>query len=62
MKLLPKKILLLIAVLISVCSTAYAKNFPKTAAIIPPDTMVMLNTEDFQQIKTQFEKTSLYKL
>ena len=62
MKPLPKKTLLLIAVIISVCSAAYAKNFPKTAAIIPPDTMVLLNTEDFQQIKTQFEKTSVYKL
>jgi len=62
MKLLPKKTLLLIAVIISACSAANAENFPETAAIMPPDTVVLLNTEDFQQIKTQFEKTSVYKL
>ena len=62
MKPLPKKTLLLIAVFISVCPAAYAKNFPKTAAIMPPDTMALLNIEDFQQVKTQFEQTDLYKL
>ncbi|MHC4068929.1 MAG: DUF3352 domain-containing protein [Planctomycetota bacterium] len=62
MKPLPKKTLLLITLIISLCSAAYAKNFPKTAAIIPPDTIVLLNTEDFQQVKTQFEKTNLHKL
>ena len=62
MKTLRKNTLLIIAVFMAVCSQAYAEKFPKTAAIVPPDTIVLLNTEDFQQVKTQFEKTSVYKL
>lgn len=55
--------------LISLCccvfgflSPAGAKTLPQTAKILPPRTIFLLDIEDFQQMRTQFEETSLYKL
>lgn len=39
-----------------------AAELPKTAKIVPPQTIVMVNIDNFSQLKTQFEKTPLYKL
>ncbi|MDD5063773.1 MAG: hypothetical protein PHQ35_03300 [Phycisphaerae bacterium] len=38
-----------------------AKVLPKTAKLLPPETMLLMDIDDFQQLKTQFEKTSFYK-
>lgn len=39
-----------------------AKALPKTARIVPPETFLLVDIDDFSQLKTQFEKTSFYKL
>lgn len=39
-----------------------AATLPVTGKILPPETIVLLNIDDFQQLKTQFEKTCLYNL
>lgn len=39
-----------------------AAELPKAAKLVPPQTIVMVNIDNFSQLKTQFEKTPLYKL
>jgi hypothetical protein len=43
-------------------ASAQAETLPKTAKLVPPETVLLMNIDDFQQLKTQFEKTNLYKL
>ncbi len=40
---------------------AKAKALPKTAKLLPPETVLLADIDDFQQLKTQFEKTGFYK-
>ncbi len=47
--------------LLSISASARAKALPRTAKLLPPETILLMNIDDFQQLKTQFEKTSLYK-
>jgi hypothetical protein len=47
--------------LLSLSASARAKALPRTAKLLPPETILLMNIDDFQQLKTQFEKTSLYK-
>ncbi len=49
-------------VLLSSSASAQAETLPKTAKLVPPETVLLMNIDDFQQLKTQFEKTNLYKL
>ncbi|MFA5251218.1 MAG: DUF3352 domain-containing protein [Phycisphaerae bacterium] len=42
-------------------ASAKAKSLPKTAKLLPPETIVLLDIDDFQQLKSQFEKTNFYK-
>jgi hypothetical protein len=37
-------------------------TLPATAKLIPPETVLLIDVEDFNQTQQQFEKTSLYKL
>jgi hypothetical protein len=39
-----------------------AVELPGTAKLVPPETIVMVNIDNFSQLRAQFEKTSLYKL
>jgi len=39
-----------------------AAELPKTAKLVPPETVLLVNVEDFGRLKTMFEKTSLFKL
>ena len=39
-----------------------AATLPKTAKLVPPETIVLLDIDDFTELRTQFKKTSLYKL
>ncbi|MBL7185086.1 MAG: DUF3352 domain-containing protein [Phycisphaerae bacterium] len=39
-----------------------AAELPKTAKLVPPGTVLLVNVEDFGRLKTMFEKTSLFKL
>jgi hypothetical protein len=43
---------------VSVCAAA----LPKGAKLVPPGTIVLLDIDDFAKLRTQFEKTTLYKL
>jgi hypothetical protein len=47
--------------LLSLSASARAKALPRTAKLVPPGTVLLMNIDDFQQLKTQFEKTSLYR-
>jgi len=38
------------------------KALPETAKIVPPETIVLININDFTQLTNQFKKTNLYKL
>ena len=40
----------------------HAKTLPDTAKLVPPETVLLVNINDFNQLKQQFEKTSIYKL
>ncbi|MEA3225859.1 MAG: DUF3352 domain-containing protein, partial [Planctomycetota bacterium] len=39
-----------------------AAALPKTAKLVPPGTVLLVNVEGFGQLKTMFEKTSIFKL
>jgi len=50
-----------LALLLSPAS-ANAAALPKTARLVPPETIVLVDIDDFSQLRTQFEKTNLYRL
>ena len=39
-----------------------AAELPETAKLIPPETILLVDIDNFNQLQTQFEKTSLYNL
>jgi len=41
---------------------AAAAVLPETAKLVPPETVLLVNINDFGQLKQQFEKTNLYNL
>lgn len=41
---------------------AAADTLPATAKLVPPETILLVNVEDFNQTQRQFEKTSFYRL
>ena len=43
-------------------ASVQAVVLPKTAKLIPPETVLLVDVDNFSQLKTQFEKTNLYKL
>ena len=47
--------------LLSLSASARAEVLPRTDKLVPPGTVLLMNIDNFQQLKTQFEKTSLYK-
>jgi hypothetical protein len=47
--------------LLSLSASARDEVLPRTAKLLPPETILLMNIDNFQQLKTQFEKTSLYK-
>jgi len=58
------KIIFAVVIICSIfgCGFAVAETLPKTAKFLPPDTILLIETDNFSQLKTQFEKTDLYKL
>ena len=49
--------------LVLLCSPVGVRAaLPKTAKLLPPDTALVVNIENFSQLKGQFEKTDLFKL
>lgn len=45
-----------------VLAPAPAKVLPRTAGLVPPETLILVDIDNFNQLKTKFEKTNLYKL
>ncbi len=43
-------------------SSVRAGTLPNTAKLIPPETILLLDVDDFDRLRTQFEKTNFYKL
>jgi len=46
------------------CSPVFvrAKTLPETAKLLPPETILLVDIDNFNQFRTRFEKTKLYKL
>jgi hypothetical protein len=42
--------------------SANGRTLPETANYLPPETFVVVNINDFGQLRAQFEKTNLYRL
>ncbi|MCK4887529.1 MAG: hypothetical protein KAS96_09090 [Planctomycetes bacterium] len=56
------KLVFITIVTVALSSTLTAKPLPKTAKLIPADTVALLEVENFSELQSQFEKTSLYKI
>jgi len=50
------------SVLLFITSCLQAAQLPKAADLVPPETVLLIQTDDFKALKEQFEKTSYYKL
>jgi len=50
------------SVLLFITSCLQAAQLPKVADLVPPETVLLIQTDDFKALKEQFEKTSYYKL
>jgi hypothetical protein len=48
--------------LMLLCSSASVGALPKTAKLVPPETILLVDIDNFSQLRAQFEKTSLYNL
>ena len=50
--------------LMLLCSSASVSgiDLPKTAKLVPPETVLLVDIDNFNQLRAQFEKTSLYNL
>ena len=45
-----------------ICLPSAAGVLPPTAKLVPPETALLINIDDFSRLKTSFEKTNFYKL
>ncbi|MFZ2149436.1 MAG: hypothetical protein WAV28_19670 [Sedimentisphaerales bacterium] len=62
---LPSALMLLCSYsLMSLCSSnsVRAQKLPDTAKLIPPETILLVDVDDFDSLRTQFETTNFYKL
>ena len=57
-------VLLCSCALMLLCSPASpsAAELPETAKLIPPETVLLVDIDNFSQLREQFEKTNIYKL
>ena len=51
-----------VLMLLSAPATLSAIELPKTAKLVPPETIVLADINNFNQLWTQFEKTNIYQL
>jgi hypothetical protein len=49
-------------VVVSMLSSIAAGVLPATAKLVPPETALLIDVGDFNQVRQQFEKTNFYKL
>ena len=50
------KLTSIIVVLFIACISVQAVNLPKTSKLVPPETVLLLDIENFSQLETQFNK------
>ena len=55
-------LLVFCSLIICTFNTAHAETLPKIAKLLPPETILLIEIDNFQQLKQQFKKTSFYKL
>ena len=55
---------ILLSIVMLLCSYAivHAGSLPETAKLVPPETILLLEIDDFSQLEDQFQKTNFYKL
>ena len=53
---------IIIAIVLWLPSYSYSAVLPKAADIIPPESVMLIEIANFQELKTQIEKTNIYKL
>jgi hypothetical protein len=55
---------LTVCTLLALCGVfpAFGNALPETAKLLPPETVMLMEIKDFTQLRTQFEKTSIYQL
>jgi len=46
---------------VCVLATAQGGTLERTAKLVPEETVLLVNVEDFSQLKARFEQTSIYK-
>ena len=51
-----------IVIMVCALASAQAVVLPKTAKLVPPETVLLIDIDNFGQLKGQFEKTDFYKL
>ncbi|MBN1125820.1 MAG: hypothetical protein JXA82_12495 [Sedimentisphaerales bacterium] len=54
--------LLAVTVLLAIVTTGLCATLPETAALLPQDTIFLMEISDFSELQTQFEKTTLGRL
>jgi len=57
-----KTIFTFIVSVVCALASVQAGQLPKTAKLLPPETLLLMDIEDFSKLEQQFEKTSFYKL
>lgn len=55
-------IIVVVLAVLTCCGPVGAATLPPTAALMPQETALLVNTENFSVLKTHFEQTSMYKL
>jgi hypothetical protein len=55
---------LLLCVLVLLCSVTFVRAvmLAETAKLVPPETILLIDIDDFSKLQAQFEKTNFYKL
>ncbi|MFC1795017.1 hypothetical protein ACFL3Q_15690, partial [Planctomycetota bacterium] len=51
-----------VLMLLSISASVRAIELPKTAKLIPPETILLADINNFNQLRAQFEKTNFYQL
>ncbi|MFC1737999.1 DUF3352 domain-containing protein [Planctomycetota bacterium] len=51
-----------VIIILSLFSFARAATLPETARLVPSQTALLINVNDFSEVREQFKKTNLYKL
>jgi hypothetical protein len=53
---------IILAALFFISPACFAVDLPKTAKLLPPRTIMLIDVDDYGRVKQQFDKTSMYSL